>query len=138
MFNFKVSVRKSDIHENGLFADEDIKEGDIIWTIGNNDFLTKIEIIDCSKLLYYESNDMFDKVKDILIYSLYKPGKFYYYLDENKFINHNTNANAFTTEDFTVIAIKDIKKDEEITENYDTYYKDNLLLNFYRKYNIEL
>ena len=138
MFYFKVSVNKSNIHGQGLFAQEDIKKGDIIWEIGKEDITSKIEIIDCSKLLYYEANKNFEKVIDILLYSLYRPGKFYYFLDENKFINHNTDPNALTKDDFTLVALKDIKTGEEITENYEGYYKDNLLLTFYRKYNIEL
>jgi len=138
MFKYKIFVSDSSIHGKGLFTNEFIQKGSVIWSLENNSIEDKIDIIDCSRLLVLESCYEFEKVKDILLYSIYKKGKFYYYLDENKYINHSLDSNAFTQEDFSVISTRDINIGEEITENYNTYYKDNLLLMFYKKYDIEL
>ena len=42
----------------------------------------------------------------------------YLVLNELKYINHSTKPNACYYDDFTVVALKTIKKNDEITHNY--------------------
>ena len=48
----------------------------------------------------------------------------YQVLDDFKYINHHNKANAAYYDDFTVMAIKNIKKDEEITHYYGEDWGD--------------
>ena len=138
MFFVKVKVQKSDIDGMGLFADQDIKKGDIIWKLDKEKINTTLKIIDRSILSSLEEERQTKQIIDVLVYCIYKDEKFIYYLDENKYINHSLEPNAFTNKDLTVLATKDIKIGDEITENYNTYEKDDFLLHWYKKYNIEL
>jgi SET domain-containing protein len=90
-----VYVAKSSIHGNGLFAARDIKKG---------------ELIGCFK---------YRRAKKDGPYVLWlAEDEGYTVLDDFKYINHNNRANAAYYDDFTVMAIKKIKKGEEITHYY--------------------
>jgi len=90
-----VYVKKSGIHGKGLFASRDIIEDELIGT-----FKCKPSKKDGTYVLWME--------EDIA----------YQVLDDFKYINHDNQANAAYCDDFTVMAIKSIKKDEEITHYY--------------------
>jgi len=94
------TVRDSGIHGKGLFATIDIVEGDIIGSIE------------------------------------YKPvtedGPYVLWVDQNtgiqvdcelKYINHSASPNACYCEDLDVVALRDIKKGEEITHDYGDDWK---------------
>jgi hypothetical protein len=138
MFFVKIKTQKSEIDGTGLFADQDIKKGDIIWKLDHNKINSTLKFIDKSILSTLEEEKQTNQILEVLIYCIYKDGKFIYYLDENKYINHSLEPNAFMDKDLTVVAIKDIKAGEEITENYNSYEKDDFLLHWYNKYNVEL
>ncbi len=90
-----IYVDESGIHGKGLFASRDIKKGELI-----GEFKCKPSKEDGAHVLWIEEN------------------KGYQVLDDFKYINHNNKANAAYYDDFTVMAIKKIKKDEEITHYY--------------------
>ncbi len=92
----KVYVKRSDIHGKGLFAKLDIKAG---TTIGRIKGQPSRE--DGPHVLWI--NDTGDGVKVECLF---------------KYINHNTKPNACYYDDLTVVALKDIKRDEEITHHY--------------------
>lgn len=91
-----VTVKKSKIHGNGLFARKNIKAGEIIGEVKG-----KPTKKDGPYVLWIDNLNHGFEVSCIL-----------------KYINHDSSANACYYDDLTVVALKDIKKGEEITHNY--------------------
>jgi uncharacterized protein len=90
-----IYVNDSKIHGKGLFASRDIKKGELI-----GEFKCKPSKIDGPHILWVEENKGFKVIDDF------------------KYINHHNKANAAYYDDFTIMAIKKIRKDEEITHYY--------------------
>lgn len=90
----KYHVKQSEIHGRGLFASEDIKMGETIGTIKYNP--TKE---DGPYVLWVDD-------QGILVEC------------DLKYINHSAKPNACYCEDLDVVALKRIRKGEEITHNY--------------------
>lgn len=90
-----VYVKESNIHGKGLFAARDIKKGELIGQFKHR------------------------PAKKDGIYVLWiDEDKGYQVLDDFKYINHSNKPNAAYYDDFTVMALKKIKKDTEITHFY--------------------
>tara|TARA_X000000950_G_C13541749_1_gene507876 strand:+ start:160 stop:591 length:432 start_codon:yes stop_codon:yes gene_type:complete len=102
----KTYISQSNINGNGLFASKDFKKGDIII-----DNLFK------------------NKPKDEVLYNPISYVKFQNYINvEGRYINHcNKNINSIVVSKdkklYQLKAIKNIKKDEEITANYNDINK---------------
>jgi len=96
----KVYVDDSGIHGCGLFAKQKIKKGEVIGEIKR-----KRAKKDGPHVLWVSENEGY-KVDGPL-----------------KYINHSTKPNAAYFDDLTVVALKDIKKDTEITHNYGDEWK---------------
>lgn len=94
-----VYVGKSPIHGRGLFAAKKIKEGDLLGVLTCKP--TKKE---GPHVLWVE------KGKDR--YDLFKV------TCDFKYINHSADPNVAYYDDLTVVALKDIKKGEELTHYY--------------------
>ncbi len=98
-----IIVKKSNIQGKGVFAKRDFKKGEIIlkW---NPKILEKTEV---------------DKLKNIQKNYVYKieENKFYLMQPPEKFVNHSCKANTNVKNNCDV-AIRDIKKGEEITADY--------------------
>ena len=117
-----IEIKKSGIHNKGVFAKKDIKKGtEVIEYTGRK--ITKRESDKIAEKQIERSKK--DKSKGaVYIFELNKK----YDIDGNisgnpaKFINHSCDPNAETQiEDkkkIWVVATKDIKKGEEITYNY--------------------
>ncbi len=88
-------VKNSTIHGKGLFALNDIKKDQII-----GHFTGKKTSHPSAYTLWLNNN-----------HSINVEGPL-------KYINHSNQPNACYYDDFTVVALKDIKKGEEITHNY--------------------
>ena len=95
----KFYVKDSGIHGKGLFARKDIKVGE---TIGSIEY--KPTDKDGPYVLWIED-------QGILVDS------------ELKYINHSPKPNACYCDDLDVVALKNIKKDEEITHDYGDDWK---------------
>ncbi|WP_455209700.1 SET domain-containing protein [Kaarinaea lacus] len=91
-----VVVKQSKIHGNGLFAKTNIKAGEIIGEVKG-----KPTKKDGPYVLWMDNAKQGFEVSCIL-----------------KYINHNQKANACYYDDLTVVALRDIRKGEEITHNY--------------------
>jgi hypothetical protein len=91
-----VAVKKSKIHGQGLFAKKNIKAGEIIGEVKG-----KPTKKDGPYVLWMDDTKQGFEVSCIL-----------------KYINHHPRANACYYDDLTVVALKDIRKGEEITHNY--------------------
>ncbi|MBU1136412.1 MAG: SET domain-containing protein [Nanoarchaeota archaeon] len=120
MFVVKTKVKESGIHGRGLFADQDIKKGQIIWRY--NSLIDRK--IPQKKLLQLPSF-----VQKFVKYYSYLNDRDDFVLcgDGTRYINHSDNPNTedkvtfwdklFGREGISM-ASKNIKKGEEITSKY--------------------
>lgn len=99
---YGVKVRESKISGFGVFASKDFKKNENIIT-WNPKIITKSE---------------FEKLPNNAIHYTYVIGSRYFYMQSpEKYVNHSCEANSFT-ENFSDVAIRNIKKGEEINTNY--------------------
>jgi SET domain-containing protein len=118
----KVILKQSNIEGLGVFADENIKKGELVCDY-NSEVAKKCEIIFSEKeVLNYPKN-----IKDFIIkYSYEEPlgsDTIIVSLDHEKFINHSNNPNI----SYEGVATRDIAKGKELTYDYkkiDSDYKD--------------
>lgn len=109
-------VDKSKINGLGLFAAADIPKGALIWRVDGLDQVLTEEELD-KRHLTIEQKQYFFK------YSFKANGRYTFCSDDNKYCNHSDTPN--TMSDYkTQVAIKDIKKGEEITCNYNEFVED--------------
>jgi len=120
MLFVKTKVQPSSIHGFGLFADEDIPEGTLIWkfTPGFDRKFTREEILAFPDLL------------QIFIYKYCwrsKKSKLYCFsADDGKYFNHSDNPNCLSEysddeEEVVTRALRDISAGEEITDDYNSF-----------------
>ena len=139
MLLVKTKVKNSQIHGLGLFADEFIPKGTVIWkfTSGFDLKFTKEQILSFPDLL------------QIFIYTYaWKSKKSELYchaVDDGRFFNHSENPNSLAEyrddeEESVNVALRDIQIGEEITDNYSSFEdetdKDNILGEIALKYNL--
>lgn len=111
MLVVKTKIKNSKIHGIGLFADEFIPKGTLIWQLNK-----KFDLIYNKR----QFNSLPNKVKDaIIFYGHFQKEEGGYVLcsDDARFFNHSTNPNC-RSEIGKTYALKDIKKGEEMTDNY--------------------
>lgn len=122
MLHIKYKLDRSAHHGIGLIADQDIARGALIYTAS-------------PKLDLNISNEVFEsldqKEKDEVRYWGFwveKDKVWHVDFDMSKFLNHSFTAN--TTQDFShpdayLVAVRDIKKGEELTQNYLEFESEN-------------
>jgi hypothetical protein len=101
--NSKVYVKDSSIHGKGLFAKKTIKAGSIIGELEG-----KPSKKDGPYVLWLDDDKKGFEVQNIF-----------------KYINHNAKPNAAYYDDLTVVALRNIKKGEEITHHYGDMWEDD-------------
>ncbi len=110
-----IVIKKSKIHGKGVFANKNFKKGEIIlkW---KPKVLKKQEI---------------EKLSDKEKRCLYRNSNRDYFLMQapEKYINHSCNANTEAKNQCDV-AIRDIRKGEEITSDYSDYNKKDSSVGF--------
>ncbi|MEY2641289.1 MAG: hypothetical protein RL150_682 [Candidatus Parcubacteria bacterium] len=120
MLKVKTTIKQSPLHGLGLFADEDIKEGTVIWEFepGLDISITKDEYDSLSQM----QKDFFDHYG-------YWSDELHLYIcaaDGWRFTNHSTNPNTATihaapSNEGQDIAIRDIKASEELLFDYRSF-----------------
>lgn len=115
MIHIAYALKTSDLHGVGLFADEDIKQGQLIYTAS--------PLLDLN--ITQEQFDSLDqKEKDeILWWGFFdQPSQMWHVdFDVSKFINHSDHATVTQDENHDeayLVATRDIKSGEELTQNY--------------------
>ena len=99
-----VIVKESKIHEKGVFANKNFKKGEVVLKWDMSVILTKEELKNLS-----------EKEKHYL-YPFYD--KFLLQQSPARYVNHSCDPNTKVANGSSDVAIKDIKKGEEITGNY--------------------
>lgn len=119
MLKVKSYLDASKVHGIGLFAGENIKEGSIVWQL--NPFIDQIFTMRKFRTISKSLNHF---GQQHLYASSYKRNNKYYYITDNaRFINHSENDyNIIFVDDHIEKAYRDIKKGEEILENYFLCY----------------
>lgn len=108
----KVIVKKSNIDRKGVFAARDFKKGDIVLKWSKDSIISKDRF---TRLSEDEKNHTF----------LINKNRYLILKSPEKFVNHSCNANTYV-KSMADIALRDIKKGEEITSDYskDNYDED--------------
>lgn len=115
MLLVKTKLDKSPIHGIGLFANQFIPKGTVIFR----------ESIFTIKL----TNEEFLKLDDIPqtfvdVYGYFLDGFWRVSLDNDRFMNHSDTPNTLEIDAITTIAATDIKIGEEITTNYNLIHME--------------
>lgn len=126
MLKVKTIVKESKIHGKGLFADEFISKGTIIWQFEPN--LDKVITHEEFLALEPKERDFWD------IYSFRFNDKYYLCMDDGIYFNHNEidyNCDE-DSKNNTTIAKVDINPGEELTTNYANFgvTKEDYIFNY--------
>lgn len=106
MLTVKTYIKSSGIHGIGLFASENIKEGQLVGQL--NQFDLRIHI-----------GDIKENELDFFRFYCSLEGEYYQtYFDNMRFMNHSSDHNCIDTPDGKTIAIRDISIGEELTCDY--------------------
>jgi hypothetical protein len=106
-----IEVKETKNKGKGVFVAQFIPKGTI----------TCFECDKCKILLENEISKLDEKAKKMYIYHK-KNGMFLYPCDETKYINHSCNSNTLNYKELFDIAVRDIKKGEEMTFDYRVFY----------------
>ena len=110
MLLVKTKIKESKIHGIGLFADEFIPKGTIIFK--ESLFTKKFTTEEYEQLPVIQK----DFVKH---YCYFLGGIWRCSLDNDRFMNHNDTPNTVEIDDETTVALIDINVGEEILTNYN-------------------
>lgn len=124
MLYVKTKLGSSNIDGIGLFADQFIPEGTLIWKFTNG-FDIRIEKEDLDIIKSKPAREQFLKYA----YLNLRTKKYVLCFDDARFFNHSPKPNvigvdAENEEEGINIAIRDINKDEELTVDYNQYDAD--------------
>jgi hypothetical protein len=126
MLTIKTKLDKSSIAGIGLFADQDILKGEVVW---------KMNSLSVLKITPNEYNNLSRTEKDFIQEKDYfwadEDGNYMIPIDDSRFINHSCNPNIIDLDDNTCVASKDIKREEELTIDYKTLVPKEQWQNYY-------
>jgi SET domain-containing protein len=120
MLTVKTKVDKSKIHGLGVFADQNIPKGTIVWMFkeGIDTKYTKEQFESMTK----------EQQKDIIHFSYYDINLncYIHSFDDSRYVNHSDNPNLSSHYDEHYVegysyANRDIKIGEELTDDYYEY-----------------
>ena len=127
---------RENCYGKGIYVLEDIKANTCIWTykLKNNVF----EYSEEQTILHLENLSTLEEKQRFLDLTFGKGDKLCLITDDGKYVNHSDNPNCKT--DLLTgncYSIKDIKRDEEILEDYTSYTHPSFLFHLLKKYNCE-
>ena len=133
--NVQYEIRENN-YGKGIYLLEDIKANTCIWTykLNNNVF----EYSEEQSIVYLNSLPTLEDQQRFLDLTFGKGDKLCLITDDGKYVNHSDNPNCKTDLiSGNCYAIKDIKKDEEILEDYSSFTHPPFLFPLLKKYNCE-
>ncbi|MDP3726273.1 MAG: SET domain-containing protein [bacterium] len=116
----KTKLGLSQVQGTGLFADEYIFQGEVVGINNENFSIIRYSKEGWKKLEKNLSRESFKQIKRYA-YKDKDDGLYCLNLDDTRFINHSKNPNIETKGGHD-LAIRDIKKGEEILIDYTTFY----------------
>ncbi len=115
MIHIKYRLKASDLHGIGLFADEDIKQGQLIYTasplLDINISKAQFDTLSESEKREMRWWGFFDKTNNV----------WHSDFDVTRFVNHSIDATITQNKNYKdayLVATRDISKGEELTQNY--------------------
>jgi hypothetical protein len=118
MIHIAYKIKASEKHGVGLFADQDINAGDLIYT--PNPLLD----VDISKEQF--DNLALEEKKEVMYYGYFnkKTGKWHVAFDMIRILNHGAgeDSNVTQNDDMVMTAKRPISKGEELLQDYDEIY----------------
>ncbi len=125
MIHIKYRLDRSQIHGIGLFADQDVKKGDTIFT---DEPLLDVNITEKQFTSLNKSTQ-----KEILYWGYFdkQNQKWHVDFDHIHFINHSFNPNMtqdMTRSDVLLVSSRDIRAGEELTQNYLEFENEDDLI----------
>lgn len=144
MLLVKTLVKQSAIAGVGLFADQDIKRGDIVWqytpetcaTFTQEQFQVLVNSFHKTEkqlIHYYLTYTYYQSFMNSLIFCL----------DNGRFVNHSEQPNLATPSYLPrelgwqySVALRDIERGEELTENYNTYDQADWIDDLTKRYGV--
>ena len=111
MFHIAVQLNKSPIHGLGLFAAQDITQGQKVYTAN-----LSLDLLLSEAELSQLSDDEIHTIKHYGFFDQ-KEKKWHYAFDDIKFCNHSDQGNIVFSAG-SLVAKRDISKGEEITQDY--------------------
>ncbi len=118
MLLVKTKLDISRVHGIGLFSEEFIPEGSVIWQYHRR----TCEVFNLNEFYKLCHELPLIGIKNFLNYSYIKNSKVYYISDNTRFINHSPVPNISLIDEFCEVAIRDIHPGEELLENYFSSY----------------
>ena len=116
MLLVKTKIKESKIHGIGLFSDQFIPKGTVIFK----------ESVFTKKFTEEEYALLPELQKEFVNHFCYFLGGIWRCsLDNDRFMNHSQTPNTTELDDVTTVASQDINIDEEITTNYDMICEDH-------------
>ena len=111
MFHYRITVQSSPLHGRGIFVQEKILKGAIVYTIREED----VEYFPMSSFCNLSQ----ERKKEIRHFGYLNKADHAWYLakDEIRYCNHATEGNISLSKD-ALIATRDIDAGEELTQNY--------------------
>lgn len=116
MIHIKYTIQNSDTHGIGLFADQNIYKNDLIYT--PNPLLD----VNITQKQFHDLSE--SEQNEVMYYGYFnnKTKKWHVAFDAIRVLNHGDIPNVSQNEDMVMIAIQDIKKGEELLQDYSEVY----------------
>lgn len=122
MILIRTKLGVSNVQGIGLFADQDIKKGDLVNKDKDQWATIRYTEDQWRELEKSLSKESFRQIKRYAFKNK-SDGLYCLNLDDIRFINHSKTPNIATVGENDV-ALRDIKRGEEITIDYNTFYDD--------------
>ena len=118
MLKVKTYLDVSPVHGIGVYAGEDIPEGEVVW-----EFNPYVDLVYTpEQWSAIEARVSCHSMEAMRRYSYKEGGRYYLCLDNAQFMNHSQeDYNIINKKDNTMLAWKDIKRGNELLCNYFEY-----------------
>lgn len=118
------SIQETPGKGKGIFASMDINKGDLVWCVASSHHHIFSSSLDAKAIM----KDEYKRVLEVAVGHISIPNQILYLYDDSQYFNHSESPNCGPIEDkqndftrLSLIAVKDIKIGEEMTENYMKY-----------------
>jgi hypothetical protein len=133
--NIQYEIRENQ-YGKGIYVSEDVKENTCIWTYKLNDNV--FEYSEEQSILHLNNLQNLKEQQRFLELTFGKGDNLCLIIDDGKYVNHSEDPNCKTDlNNGNCYALRDIKKDEEILEDYNNFTHPQFLFPLLQKYNSE-